>query len=52
MTSFQIADPQGGDLSRMLAAIGVAADVRTAPQPRMQLALRCGDREASFASAD
>lgn len=48
MSSFQIADPRGGELSRMLAAIGVAADVRTAERPRMQLTLRCAGREAIF----
>jgi len=48
MTSFQVADPQGAELSRKLAAIGVAAEVRAAERPRMRLALRCNGREAVF----
>jgi len=52
MTSFAVSDPAGDDLSRLLAALGVSADVRKADRARMRLDLRCGKREASFTSAE
>jgi len=50
LTSFRVSDPQGDELSRLLAAVGVAADVRSAERAEMRLTLRCGGREAAFDS--
>ena len=47
---FELADPEADDLSRLLQLLGVAVPVRAAERPHMQLQLRCGEREASFAS--
>ena len=50
MTSFQISDPAGDQLSQLLDALGVKADIRTGEHPRMHLAIRCGKRTASYDS--
>ena len=50
MESFEITDPAGDDLRRLLGTLGVKADVRKAAQPRMRLVIRCGKRTVSFDS--
>jgi hypothetical protein len=50
LVSFQVSDPRGDDLSRLLGALGVKADVRKAEKASMHLAIRCGERTASFDS--
>ena len=48
IAAFQVRDPAGDDLSRLMAALGVKADVAKAAAPHMHLELRCGKRSASF----
>ena len=48
--SFELADPQSQELSRLLAALHVDVVVRAAERPSMDLALQCAGRQASFAS--
>jgi CubicO group peptidase (beta-lactamase class C family) len=48
LASFQVGDPAGDDLSRMLDTLGVKTDVRKAERAHMHLDLRCGARTASF----
>lgn len=50
IASFAVADPAGAELSKLLGALGVTADVKTAKDAQMRLALRCGAREATFTS--
>ena len=50
LASFQLRDPAGNDLSRLLKALGVKADVRKADHAHMHLDIRCGARTASFDS--
>jgi hypothetical protein len=50
LASFQVRDPAGDDLSRLLKALGVKADVGKADHARMHLDIRCGARTASFDS--
>ena len=48
--SFALADPNGEDLSKLLTFLKVDVPVRAAEKPHMELTLRCGSRQASFAS--
>jgi hypothetical protein len=48
MQSFEIGDPAGDALARLLITLGVKANVQNAAQPRMHLTLRCGTRQATF----
>ena len=50
LVSFQVRDPAGDDLSRVLEALGVKADVGKADPAHMHLDIRCGARKASFDS--
>src|SRR5438477_4676 len=50
LASFQVRDPAGHDLSRLLEALGVKADVRKSDHAHMHLDIRCGARPASFDS--
>lgn len=50
LASFQVRDPAGDDLSRLLKSLGVKADVGKADRVHMHLDIRCGARTASFDS--
>ena len=48
LVSFQIEEPRGADLKRLLATLSVTVPVRNAAQSRFQLTIQCGDRRATF----
>jgi hypothetical protein len=50
MAALEIDDPRGEELTRMLKALGANAAVRVEAKAKMRLSLRCGEREATFAS--
>jgi hypothetical protein len=49
LVSFEIDERNASELSRLLSALDVTANVRSAPHSNFKLMIQCGDRRASFA---